>query len=439
MALLNLGFDRFDGTEPLPNGSPEDFAEHRDAYTVNRSEVGKTYHEFVHVPWMGVSRWNDTTACRSTDELIGSKEFWFYPVTPGNEPWQWFSDGFYKWVPERVLDEIRNGRCYFLLNQANEGHYIAPGLYERIHRALDAIGVHPKKFIFLTGNHLVPSQYAQWIAQQGLTKRIQTVAFDVFEEMALLRYQQHADNPEMFVSLDAAKAAVKREKRFMCLMRRPRQVRYAALLHMYKMGILSQGYVSFPAREGWHEHYVDMIDNVIPVTHPRYAGLVKHKEGVDAILPLTVDQPDLRVNHAVGSETAWPYLQSYFSVIPETIYDPALTLFISEKTFKPISNFHPILFLASPGTCALMRQKGYETFHEFWDESYDQIIENNRRFFAVMTVLEWLCSLSDDEAAALYKRSLPVLEHNYRHFRASIQRRPNLVDSLILSVANSQV
>ena len=65
-------------------------------------------------------------------------------------------------------------------------------------------------------------------------------------------------------------------------------------------------------------------------------------------------------------------LQTCFELVTET--DVFNSLFITEKTFKPILNKSPFLISGSPYTLAYLRKLGFETFDKLFDESYDSEI-----------------------------------------------------------------
>lgn len=83
------------------------------------------------------------------------------------------------------------------------------------------------------------------------------------------------------------------------------------------------------------------------------------------------------------------YLDSYFSFVTETIYEDISfdnVLFITEKIYQPIINYHPFIVAGPLNLLEYLKSCGYATFPELFDESYDrekdikkrsQIILNN--------------------------------------------------------------
>ena len=101
-----------------------------------------------------------------------------------------------------------------------------------------------------------------------------------------------------------------------------------------------------------------------------------------------------RYTHSVMDETApdrvfekeW-YDQTYFSVVVETnvgteghlVNGTIPTMFITEKTYKPIAFQHPFLIIGLPNTLLTLKNNGFETYDHLFDEQYDSILDFNAR------------------------------------------------------------
>ena len=66
---------------------------------------------------------------------------------------------------------------------------------------------------------------------------------------------------------------------------------------------------------------------------------------------------------------------TYFSLTLESYVDPIKPIFLTEKIYKPIGFYHPFLLLGSPYSLATLKEWGFVTFDNIFDESYD-IIED---------------------------------------------------------------
>ena len=114
------------------------------------------------------------------------------------------------------------------------------------------------------------------------------------------------------------------------------------------------------------------------------------------------------------------YQNAYFNFVVETHFDND-TIFLTEKTFKPILNLQPFVIVGNPGSLQLLKSLGYKTFDHVLDNSYDTIDNNTQR---------WRC-LSQSIAAAqrrlpeLFAQAVPDILHNQQLFTSSKKSRLN--------------
>lgn len=67
------------------------------------------------------------------------------------------------------------------------------------------------------------------------------------------------------------------------------------------------------------------------------------------------------------------YDDTWYSIVAETLVDNNLPLFITEKTFKPIAFYHPFIIVGQPKLLSRLRELGFTTFDNLFDESYDNL------------------------------------------------------------------
>lgn len=99
----------------------------------------------------------------------------------------------------------------------------------------------------------------------------------------------------------------------------------------------------------------------------------------------------------------------------ETVYF-GRRLHITEKTFKAIALEMPFVLVAPAGSLAYLREYGFKTFSDVFDESYDLETNDIRRVERVTQLLKDLDSLSLEERQEIHRKCLPIVEYNYNHF-----------------------
>jgi len=87
---------------------------------------------------------------------------------------------------------------------------------------------------------------------------------------------------------------------------------------------------------------------------------------------------------------AEPYIDTYFSVVTETVCDYPYSL-RSEKIYKPIAMGHPWIAAANQGFYRDIHNQGFQTYSNLIDESFDTIDNNQDRLDRIAAVIKDLC------------------------------------------------
>ena len=88
--------------------------------------------------------------------------------------------------------------------------------------------------------------------------------------------------------------------------------------------------------------------------------------------------------------------------------------FPTEKTYKAIACRKPFIMFSTPWFLKEFRELGYKTFHPYIDESYDNIVDNTQRLFAIVNEVERLCNLSESKFDYIIKRCREITEYNFQ-------------------------
>ena len=100
---------------------------------------------------------------------------------------------------------------------------------------------------------------------------------------------------------------------------------------------------------------------------------------------------------------------SYFSVLLET----SQALWFTEKIMKPLLHAHPFMvFNSEIGHLKLLKRYGFETFPEWFDESYDEIEDIDERLNFIKKEIVRLCNISNKDLYKMYKGVEDKLIHN---------------------------
>ena len=188
----------------------------------------------------------------------------------------------------------------------------------------------------------------------------------------------------------------------------PRHHRYAMTYQLYKNNLLEHGAVSCSAYENFHY-------NTRPGTTDEYMSKLENFEqtvfdSFKQSLPHTIDN---QINiHQVGNDESHLFENVFVNLVNET-HQPDDRVFITEKTYRAINHCRPFIINGDKGSLTYLKEMGFKTFDQFWDESYDDEESDHVRITKITEVVRDICHRSNEELLTQYNDMLPILRHNY--------------------------
>lgn len=187
-------------------------------------------------------------------------------------------------------------------------------------------------------------------------------------------------------------------KHFSCLNLHPKEHRTKIFHFLYENNLIIKSYFSYVPYDNTHPYHHKLnteleINHEIPEDKPatykiEYKPLVEHRNSFCSIVTET-------------------YFFNY--QMDELVND---AIFITEKVEKCISAGQPFILLGRPYFLQKMKELGFQTFSNFWDESYDREEDDYKRFKMVANLILEISKLSLKQLEDLYKKIIPILKHN---------------------------
>ena len=143
----------------------------------------------------------------------------------------------------------------------------------------------------------------------------------------------------------------------------------------------------------------DWVDNTVDCSPP--TGRVQH----ELILA------PMRRGEWVSHQEKF-YKKIAVDIVTESVYNYPYP-FVSEKTIRPIACKRMFIIIGSPGTLALLHSKGFETFSDVIDESYDSITDPVDRWHALERTISNFVTKPIDEIRNIVQLKSQVLDNNF--------------------------
>ena len=188
-----------------------------------------------------------------------------------------------------------------------------------------------------------------------------------------------------------------------------RDHRVLFLYNVFKNG-LEENHISAPK--------ICQVEHVdISIIAQKYSNV--YQDITDVIT--TADLPRLFVGEDRQEMTSC-WLTNFGEAADSLVYVPTETVYfgrrthLTEKTFKAIALEMPFVLVAPAGSLSYLREYGFKTFADVFDEGYDTETDDIRRIEKVTQLLNNLNNLSVAERQQIHQACLPIVEHNYHHF-----------------------
>lgn len=264
-------------------------------------------------------------------------------------------------IPEYMWREIAsNDNVDLLIYQATEAipYYVNFTRWQNLKNFLKDKGIPPEKIYYMSADINAVENHAYH--KDEYWSKIKVLGLDTFEIINYARFFKW--NRDCNYKKILKKAGKPKKYNYLNLNRRMRPNKQALIFYQKKFGFLENNLVS--------SIWPDAEDVVSREEFDSYLNFdnTDYKEVTD-FLPFKKHLP---IGYSSSEEIdLWAYTNSKFSLVSESFYGSTVCL-ISEKTYKPVMLGHPFIIYGTIGTLQHLKKKGYETFPELFDETYDE-------------------------------------------------------------------
>ena len=110
------------------------------------------------------------------------------------------------------------------------------------------------------------------------------------------------------------------------------------------------------------------------------------------------------------------FKKSFLHIVVESFFSKESSLnrkFVSEKIFRATNSCQPFVVIGTQYFLKEFKELGFKSFDRWWDESYDEIENDDERLIATLKIIQDLSKLSHTELKNMYLEMIPILEHNF--------------------------
>jgi hypothetical protein len=282
--------------------------------------------------------------------------------------------------------------------------------------------LNPKNLIYVTGDLLVDENYNKWLTFFPQETQISVIPYAHFERNMFGTAKNNKDtlssDDHIFFKLNHSVID------YNCLQKRPREHRVALFDKLEKQNLLGYGINSM---------------SKIPLISPICSTRIEELNRLLPMYPPNATNPSEFDSDCSGSFLVNfnndIVLKTYYSIISEALVSPNMC-FISEKTYKVIANRHPFVIFGNPYTLRELRKQGYQTFENFFDESYDIDQDLDIKTEKVINIIKGFAVLTPKEKLNWFYHALEVCNYNWKVFYNRNSNSRHVFERLLKVVKN---
>jgi hypothetical protein len=109
------------------------------------------------------------------------------------------------------------------------------------------------------------------------------------------------------------------------------------------------------------------------------------------------------------------YESTNIEVVLETLFDD-LRLHLTEKTLRPIAMGQPFILAGTYGSLKYLREYGFKTFSDCWDESYDMMSDSVERMNKIVEIMKQIVGWSNAEREIKIAQAQSIADYNKKYF-----------------------
>lgn len=309
-----------------------------------------------------------------------------------------------------VLEQVRTGRGFIVVELAVEAYIDDRILTNMQHYFNGSLHIPMNKIIYLTGCMNAQQIYDDWcqrhnipnVPEQRMCVIVWPSSQGIFARQLSLNMLSEPFYDENYYP----------EKLFLSFNRRFREHRLNLSIALNKHNLLERCH--------WALNKVDpesprpFLENINIGGYTELELTDQDVTNLHNKLPLVIDGETeinkMCADHEMSTRNF--YTNSLVSLVTETNYRE-VNVSLTEKSFKPLKEKHPFIIVGSANSLGSLKELGFQTFGEFWDEGYDQIQNHYKRMAAIVKVCLEISQWDKDKVLDFRRRVKPILEHNF--------------------------
>ena len=323
-------------------------------------------------------------------------------------------------LQEKIKEQIELGNCKFVIFYITEPWFMYEHCYMWISNFAKDNNLKKEDIILVSSNLVAPNVKNQYVMSNIIEDNFTIIGFNYFfHRLWFFPHRFHESYSHKIYEErlnDALKKQkeTKKEKHFLCFNRKPHDHRVGIFAEIMTNSKLKDKTIVTLGRENLigGQIHKDAIRRFIDKGYKHgYERLYHFIDNYNSNEDYTYDVDDLGEEQSNKINLDAHY-KTFCNIVTETLTAENL-LFFSEKIIKPIFTLQPFIIIGNRGSIKKLKEYGFKTFDKWWDESYDEL-KNQNRFEKIVELMEEISLWDDDKVNQTLLDMEDTLIHNFK-------------------------
>lgn len=413
-----VNLDDMNITYPLPNGYSDTYIQEK--IEVHNYNTLSRYNPYKFLFKKEMDYCDFGFGAFHVDDLIKNREVFVYPIfIKSLFDIHRLKDEQFFLIDNKIIEQVRLKKCKIVLFYLLEGDFFDVKDFNGINLFVEKYKFNNDDVLFVNNNNILD----EVIIKNGIQHKFLVVTYNYFMTNLWFSDIDITDsNSDKVLQSDFNRkisyvTTYPKEKKFLILNRRPRPHRVVLFTEIMKNNelrdncVISIGGCDLQDDKMLENDWVDVYNRMVDSNykHSKNEG-IEFLTKYDNTKNCFVDSnPNFNLAFNINDTLQ---LNTFVSVVTETLFEND-TVFFSEKIFKPIFTCQPFIILGNPHMLRELKKLGFETFEEYWDESYDLETDFTKRTEKVIDTIKSINKKSNEELFEMTKKMSNKLKHNY--------------------------
>ena len=357
-----------------------------------------------------------------------------------------------KVLPKNIIEDINQGKLKLLFGTDSEWEY--DGFWMEVFKYVKEVGIKKDKINLMTSNF--KTSLTEYNTHSFKFSSISDIRFDLglfWKDMYGDFFPYTDDFLNQLITHD-------KSKKFICMNAHYNEHRHYVVYKLLEKKLFDLGHVSFTLGQGanYVEHSKDrMIMEWNRMIESGDFEIGNYDLSINMLdkLPFFIKEfglenpkdfwkEEMKIKNPILKEIT-PSIRPWMIRDIDLIKDTYFCLGVETQVNSDEGNFgnfsekvmigwitQPTIIVGTAGIISHLKGLGFESYSEMFDESYDDILDTDRRLTKVMNEVERICKLNEDDLKSIYKDLLPKVVHNQQKIFEydTITDWSNLLESL---------